>query len=261
MHIVVCVKQTPKSENVKIDSASGCLIRSSVKSVLNPFDEFALEEAVKFKELVGGKVSVLTMGPPQAESALRDCISRGADNAYHLCDNRFACSDTWATSYALSQAIKKIDKEMEKVDMIVCGKQTTDSDTGHIGAQISAWLTWPCVNFVKKASLIENKILIERLMEDGTDILEVPFPCVVSVLREINDPRVPSVHGRIIAKKIDITVWDADDIDADKSKLGSASPTAVVKTFAPVKEVQSTVITGTNAKEKAAALINILKEI
>lgn len=261
MHIVVCVKQTPKSDNVKIDPATGCLIRSSSASAMNPFDEFAVEEAVKLKELVGGAVGVLTMGPAGAQSVLRDSLSRGADKAYHLCDAAFAGSDTWATSYALSRGIEKINSA-EKVDMVICGKQTNDSDTGHIGSQISAWLGWPCISFVKKAGLVENKLLVERLMEDGTDILEVPLPCVMSVLKEINDPRVPSVQGRMSSKKANIIIWTAEDIGADQKKLGNKnSPTKVIKSFVPVRNVETAVITGANPKEKAKTLVRILRDM
>ncbi len=260
MHIVVCVKQTPKTESVHVDK-NGCLMRGTCQNALNPFDEFALEEAVKLKELVGGEVSAITMGPSQAQDVLRDCIARGADNAYHLSDRAFAGSDTWSTSYVLSLGIQKINK-IKKVDMVICGKQTNDSDTGHVAAQLSAWLSWPFISFVKKAGLVENKILIERMMEDGTDILEVPLPCVMSVLKEINDPRVPSVHGRIKAKKAGVVVWNAADIDAEETKIGLKSSKAkVLDSFLPEHENKSKLIEGATPKEKAKNILAVLKEI
>lgn len=259
MHFVVCVKQTPKTESVKIDK-NGCLMRETCQNAINPFDEFALEEAVKLKELVGGEVSALTMGPASAIDVLRECISRGADNAYHLSDRAFAGSDTYGTSYILSQAIKKINA-IKHVDMVLCGKQTNDSDTGHVAAQISAWLGWPFVSFVKKAGFVENKILVERLMEDGTDILEVPVPCVMSVLKEINDPRVPSVGGRIKAKKAGVTVWNASDIDAEGGDIGLAhSHSRVVGTFAPERENISQKVEGSTPAAKAKNILKILKD-
>ena len=261
MHIVACVKQTPKSDNVKIDPATGCLIRSGAESAMNPFDEYALEEAVILKEQLGGKVSVITMGPPQAEAVLRDSIARGADAVYQLGDRAFAGSDTWSTSYALSKGIEKIDL-LEHVDLVICGKQTNDSDTGHIGPQISAWLNWPNAAFVKKVMAVNEKtITVERLTEDGSDVVELPYPCVLSVVKDINSPRVRSVKGRLAAKRAQITAWTADDVNADKTKLGIVHcPTRVVKSFVPKREVCASVVEGNTAKEKAAKLVSLLKE-
>ena len=229
MHILACVKQTPKSDNVKIDPATGCLIRSGVESAMNPFDEYALEEAVCLKEQLGGSVSVITMGPPAAENVLRDSIARGADKVYQLGDTAFAGSDTWATSYALSKGAEKVNAE-NKIDLIICGKQTNDSDTGHIGPQISAWLGWPNAAFVRRVVKAGDKsITVERLTEDGTEVLELPYPCVISVVKEISNPRVRSVKGRMAAKRAEVTKWTAEDIGADKGKLGVKNcPTRVV---------------------------------
>ena len=261
MHIVACVKQTPKSDNVKIDPQTGCLIRSGAASDINPFDEYALEEAVTLKEQLGGTVSVITMGPPQAEAVLKDSIARGADAAYQLGDMAFAGSDTWSTSYALSKGIEKIAAQ-NPVDLVICGKQTNDSDTGHIGPQISAWLGWPNAAFVKKVVKAgEKSVVVERLTEDGTDVLEIPYPCVLSVVKEINKPRVKGPKGRILAKRAQVTKWTADDVGADKSKLGIKNcPTNVVKSFVPKREVCAVTVEGANGKEKAAKLVELLKE-
>lgn len=261
MHIVACVKQTPKSDNVKVDPQTGCLIRSGAASDMNPFDEYALEEAVTLKEQVGGQVSVITMGPPQAEAVLRDSIARGADKAYQLGDMAFAGSDTWSTSYALAKGIEKINA-VTPVDLVICGKQTNDSDTGHIGPQISAWLNWPNAAFVKKVlHLNAHSVTVERLTEDGTDVLEIPFPCVLSVVKEINKPRVKSPKGRILAKRVEITKWTADDVQADKTKLGMKNcPTRVVKSFVPKRDVCAVAVPGANGKEKAANLVALLKD-
>ncbi len=261
MHIVACVKQTPKSDNVKVDPQTGCLIRSGAASDINPFDEYALEEAVTLKEQLGGTVSVITMGPPQAEAVLRDSVARGADRAYQLGDMAFAGSDTWSTSYALSKGIEKIAAQTP-VDLVICGKQTNDSDTGHIGPQISAWLGWPNAAFVKKVIKAgEKSVTVERLTEDGTDVLELPYPCVLSVVKDINKPRVKSPKGRIQAKRTEITKWTADDVHADKTKLGIKNcPTNVVKSFVPKREVCAVCVEGLNGKEKAARLVALLKE-
>ena len=261
MHILACVKQTPKSDNVKIDPVTGCLIRSGAESAMNPFDEYALEEAVVLKEQTGGSVSVITMGPPAAENVLRESIARGADKVYQLGDMAFAGSDTWSTSYALAKGAEKINAERH-IDLIICGKQTNDSDTGHIGPQISAWLNWPNAAFVKKVVQVgEHSITVERLTEAGTDIIELPFPCVISVVKEISNPRVRSVKGRMAAKRAEVIKWTADDIGADKNKLGIKNcPTRVVKSFAPQRCTNAVIVEGSNGKEKAAKLVEMLKE-
>lgn len=261
MHIVACVKQTPKSDNVKIDPQTGCLIRSGAESAMNPFDEYALEEAVTLKEQLGGTVSVITMGPPAAEAVLRDSVARGADRVYQLGDMAFAGSDTWSTSYALAKGIEKIAAE-NPVDLIICGKQTNDSDTGHIGPQISAWLKWPNAAFVKRVAAVgEKSITVERMTEDGSETLELPFPCVLSVVKEINDPRVRSVKGRMAAKRAEVTKWTAADIGADKTMLGVKNcPTRVVKSFVPKRDSCAVTVDGANDKEKAAKLVQILKD-
>ncbi len=261
MHILACVKQTPKSDNVKIDPATGCLIRSGTESAMNPFDEYALEAAVCLKEQLGGTISVITMGPPAAENVLRDSIARGADKVYQLGDMAFAGSDTWSTSYALATGAQKINS-LEKIDVILCGKQTNDSDTGHIGPQISAWLKWPNAAFVRRIVKADDKsITVERLTESGTDVLELPYPCVISVVKEISNPRVCSVQGRMAAKRAEVIKWTADDIGADKTKLGVKNcPTHVVKSFSPKRNTQAVVVAGANGKEKAAKLVELLKE-
>lgn len=261
MHILACVKQTPKSDNVKIDPATGCLIRSGAESAMNPFDEYALETAVTLKEQTGGTVSVITMGPPAAENVLRDSIARGADKVYQLGDMAFAGSDTWSTSYALSKGVEKINA-LNKIDLIICGKQTNDSDTGHIGPQISAWLNLPNAAFVRRiVSVGDKSVTVERLTEDGAETLQLPYPCVISVVKEISNPRVRSVKGRIAAKRAEVTKWTADDIGADKSKLGNKNcPTRVVKSFSPKRDTCAVTVEGANGKEKAAKLVELLKE-
>ena len=262
-NIIVCIKQTPKSDNIKIDPATGCLIRTGAESAINPFDEFALEEGIRIKERLTAQgktavVNVITMGPPQAEAVLRTSVAKGADKVFHLSDIAFAGSDTWATSYALSKGIQKIGNPY----IIICGKQTNDSDTGHIGAQISAWLKYPNSSFVRKVSeLGDANITVERLVEDGTDTINLSTPAVLSVVKEINKPRIASISGRISAKTFEITTWTADDIKADKTKLGMKnSPTKVVKSFTPKREANSIVIEGATSKERANNLVKILKE-
>jgi len=262
MHFIVCIKQTPSSDKVQVDSKTGFLIREGVASGINPFDEFAIEEGVRLKErLPGSNVSVLTMGPPQAEQSLREALSRGCDQAFHVCDPAFAGSDTWATSYALSLAIRKV-AEQAPVGLVVCGKQTNDSDTGHIGPGIATWLDWPNTTYVRKVEEISAQtIRVERLMEDGYDIIEMPLPAVISVVKEINVPRLATLRGKIAAKKSVIPRWSAANLGCDPEKIGGkGSPTSVVRCFTPERRFGGLRIEGATAQEKAAKLLDALKE-
>ena len=265
MHIVVCIKQTPATSNVQIDPKTGTLKREGMAAAINPFDEYAVEEAVRIKEKLPGTVaSVLTMGPPQAEEALRDAIARGCDRAFHLCDRAFAGADTYATSYALQMGIRKIQKETgQAVDLVICGKQTNDGDTGHVGPGIAAWLEIPNVAYVKKVEEIrEGTIRVCRMMEDGTDVLEMPLPAVIAVVKEINEPRVPSLKGKMAAKKAVVPKWTAADIEADKTKVGlSGSPTIVASSFNPPPRTGGVKIDGKTADEKAKNLVAKLLEM
>src|SRR3989338_1484250 len=216
MNIVVCIKQVPDTTNVRIDPETNTLVRSGVQSIINPFDMYAIEEAVRLKEKFGGLVTIITMGPPQAEEALREAISLGADEAVLISDRAFAGSDTWATSYTLSRAIGKIGK----FDIIICGKQAIDGDTAQVGPGVAAFLDIPQITFVKKIEEItavnqhernESRatnderrfIRAERMTEEGYDIIESPLPCLITVVKEINEPRLPSLKGKMRAKKID----------------------------------------------------------
>lgn len=273
MNIIVCVKQTPSSDNdIRVDPKTGCLIRAGVASGINPFDEFAVEEAVRIKERVpGSSISALTMGPGQAHEVLREAIARGSDSAYHACDEAFAGSDTWATSYILSAAIKKISAAKHQdakhsrplgADLVVCGKQTNDSDTGHIGPGIATWLDWPNVAYVRKVEQVSaTMIRVQRLMEDGYDVIEMPLPAVISVIKEINEPRIASLKGRLAAKKAVIHQWNAADLECDLAKIGiTGSPTSVVKCFTPPSRSGGMRIEGASAREKVSKLLDILKE-
>jgi electron transfer flavoprotein beta subunit len=264
MHIVVCIKQTPATANIQIDQKTGTLKREGMAAAINPFDEYAIEEAVRIKEkLPGSTVSVVTMGPPQAEEALRDAIARGCDDAYHVTDRAFAGADTWATSYTLQMAIRKIAKEKKPFDLIICGKQTNDGDTGHVGPGIAAWLEIPNCAYVGKVEEVkEGSITVRRMMEDGYDVLELPTPCVIAVVKEINEPRLPSLKGKLASKKAVIPKWDAAAINADKANIGLAgSPTIVAKSYNPPPRKGGERIEGATPEEKAKKLIARLKEL
>lgn len=258
MNIIVCIKQVPNTTDVKIDPVTNTLIRDGVESVINPFDTYAIEEAVRLKERFGGKVTVVTMGPPQAENALKEAISLGCDEAILVSDRKFAGSDTWATSYTLSCAIKKIGA----YDVVVCGKQASDGDTAQVGPGISTHLDIPQVTYVKKIEDISaNKAKVERMTEEGYDIVETPLPCLFTVVKEINTPRIPSLKGMMKAKSAKITKWTADDIKAEPKSLGlEGSPTRVVKIFTPPARKGGEILSGDTA-DIAKELGELLKDI
>ena len=264
MHIVVCIKQTPATSNIQIDPKTGTLKREGMAAAINPFDEYAIEEAVRIKERVPGTViSVVTMGPPQAEESLRDAIARGCDQAFHLCDRAFAGADTYATSYALQMGIRKIESTTgKKVGLVICGKQTNDGDTGHVGPGVAAWLEMPNIAYVRKVEEVNDSLIrVCRMMEDGADILEMPLPALIAVVKEINEPRVPSLKGKMAAKKATVARWTAQDIEADKTKIGlGGSPTIVCRfqSSAPSGGVR---IEGATPEEKARNLVAKLLEM
>jgi electron transfer flavoprotein beta subunit len=264
MHIIVCIKQTPATTNIQIDPQTGTLKREGMAAAINPFDEFGIEEAVRIKEkLPGSTVSVVTMGPPQAEEALRDAIARGCDDAYLVTDRAFAGADTYATSYTLSMAIRKISEIKKPFDLIICGKQTNDGDTGHVGPGIGAWLDIPNVAYVGHVEEIrEGYIRVRRMMEDGYDILEMPTPCLMAVVKEINEPRLASLKGKLAAKKAVIPKWGPDDVKADRSKIGlGGSPTIVLKSFNPPPRKGGERVEGATAEEKVKKLIARMREL
>ncbi len=268
MNIIVCIKQVPDTTNVRIDPETNTLVRLGVQSIINPFDMYAIEEAVRLKEKFGGLVTIITMGPPQAEEALREAISLGADEAVLISDRAFAGSDTWATSYTLSRAIQKIGK----FDIIICGKQAIDGDTAQVGPGIAAFLDIPQITFVKKIEEINFQraesreqradmgyIKADRMTEEGYDIIESPLPCLITVVKEIKEPRLPSLKGKMRAKKIEIKKLEAKDLDADPDLLGlKGSPTKVVKIFTPPPRKGGQILEG-EAKEVCGKLVELLK--
>ncbi|MCX5781113.1 MAG: electron transfer flavoprotein subunit beta/FixA family protein [Elusimicrobia bacterium] len=256
MQIIVCVKQVPNTTNVQIDSTTGTLKREGVESIINPFDEYAIEEAVRLKEKNGGKTTVITMGPPQAETALREALARGIDNAVLITDRAFAGADTWATSYTLAQAIKTLGQ----YDLIICGKQATDGDTAQVGPGIAEMLDIPHVAYVKKIEEIkQDSIKVERMMEDGYDLIEMPLPAVITVVKEINTPRIPSLRGMMNAKKAEILKLDAAKINAKKENIGlTGSPTQVMKIFSPPPRPGGEKLNG-SIQEMAQKLVSKLR--
>jgi len=257
MNIIVCIKQVPDTSNVKIDPETNTLIREGVASIINPFDMYAIEEAVRTKEKLGGKVTAITMGPPQAEAALREAISLGVDEGVLVSDRAFAGSDTWATSYTLAAAIRKLGD----FDIIFCGKQAADGDTAQVGPGVSIHLDIPQVTYVKKIEEIKDgSARVEHMTEEGYDVIETPLPCLFTVVKEINDPRIPSLKGKMKAKSAEIKALAAADLDIENSCIGlNGSPTQVVKIFTPPPRAGGEMLTG-STNEIVDKLIDILKD-
>ncbi|MEW6556275.1 MAG: electron transfer flavoprotein subunit beta/FixA family protein [Elusimicrobiota bacterium] len=266
MNIIVLIKQVPATTDVKIDEKTGTLKREGVEAQVNPFDLYAVEEAVRLKEKFGGKITVITMGPPQAEKALRECLAMGCDEAVLVSDREFAGADTLATSYTLAQAIKKIGN----FDIVICGKQAIDGDTAQVGPGVAEMLDISHIAYVKKiedfvcdASAptgLQRRIRVQRMMEDGYDVIESPLPCLLTVVKEINTPRFPSLRGMMFSKKAEIKHFTSKIIEADKTKLGIAgSPTNVMKVFCPPPRSGGERIAG-EPIEQAQKLVAKLKE-
>jgi electron transfer flavoprotein beta subunit len=253
--IVVCVKQVPDTTEVKINPETNTLIREGVSSIINPFDMYAVEEAIRIKEKLGGTVTILSMGPPQVAESLKELIGMGADDAVLISDRAFAGSDTLATSYALSKAIEKIGD----VKLVLCGKQAIDGDTAQVGPEIAENLGLPHLTYVRKINEIsEEQVVMERMNEDGYERVQMPLPALITVVKEINEPRLPSLKGMMRAKKAEIPIWSAEMVGADPSKIGlKGSPTWVKRIFIPELKCQGQVFEGT-PEEQAKALVDAI---
>lgn len=242
MNIIVCIKQVPDAKDVRLDPVTNTLAREGVQSIMNPYDQHALEEAVRLKEVNGGEVTVVTMGPPQAQEMLRQAISCGADRAVLVSDRAFAGADTWATAYTLECAIKHLGN----FDLILCGKQAIDGDTAQVGPGIATRMGIGFVTCVQKIREVTDSVIVmERMMDDGFDVVSVGCPALLTVVKDINEPRVPSLKGKMKAKKAEIITLTADDIGADQSLIGlPGSPTKVVDVFPPEPRGERAVFTG-----------------
>jgi electron transfer flavoprotein alpha/beta subunit len=254
MRIIVCIKQVPDTAEVRINPETNTLIRDGVPSIINPYDTHAIEAGLQLREKAGGTVTVITMGPPQAEAALRDAIAMGADEAVLLTDRAFAGSDTWATAYTLAKAIQHVG-----ADVILCGKQAIDGDTAQVGPEIAEFLDIPHVSYIRKIDDVgDTRIVVQRLMDDGYDVIESSLPVLLTVVRELNVPRMPSLKGKMAAKKAVIKKLSAADINAEETNLGlKGSPTQVRNIFAPEVRKDRKMLEGT-AEEQVEALIKEL---
>ena len=255
MRIIVCVKQVPDSGQARFDSETHTMIREGLPSIINPFDENAIETALQLKEEHGGEVIVLCMGPPQAEEILRQAIAMGTDQAILLTDRRFALADTLATSYTLAAAIQKIGD----YDLLLFGKQAIDGDTAQVGPGVAEALELPQITYARKVEVSDGTITVERVLEDSYEIVEAQLPAVLTVVKEINEPRHASLRGVLKAKKAEILMWKPEDIDADPELIGKGgSPTEVIRTFTPEPRGDSEQLSG-EPEEIAEALFGRLR--
>ncbi len=260
MKFIVCIKQVPDTTEVRVNPETNTLIREGVPSIVNPFDLYAVEEALLLKEKTGGEVIAISMGPPQAENALREVISMGVDKAILISDRKFAGADTWATSITLAAAIKKIGE----FDIIFTGKQAADGDTAQVGPGVAEFLDIPQATFVRKVDGIDTNsrtIALQSMWEEGSEKLELPLPCLITTVKEINEPRLPSLRGKMTAKKAEIPVWGFDDLNIEETQVGlQASPTQVVKVFPPPPRKTGELHTELEPQDAAKIIVDKLQE-
>lgn len=259
--MIVLIKQVPDIEKVKFNYETGSIDRSSAGAVVNPFDLNALEAAVQIKERMGGLITVISMGPPQAESTLRDALARGADRAILLTDRRFAGADTLATSYTLASAIKK----MKTFDLVLCGEKTIDGDTAQVGAEVAEHLGIPHVAYVDEIREVSNeRIVVSSKIGKHYYTIALNFPGLITVTKDVNVPRLPKLKDKLQARKAKIEVWNAENLAevANIDKFGfPGSPTQVIKVFTPSAEKRRGIILKGSPKEIAEKLTEILGDL
>ena len=231
--ILVLIKQVPATENVKMDEETGTLVRTNVEAVINPLDLYAVEEAIRIKEQDGGTpwVGVVSMGPPAAAEAIREAIAMGCDEGVLISGREFSGADTWATAYALSQAVSHLGE----FDLVLCGERATDGETGQVGPMVGTMLDLPVLTYVSRIESSEaGTVVAHRVIEGGHEVVRSVLPALLSVVKEINEPRLPNLSGKRAARHAEIPVLTPEEIGADISCIGlSGSPTRVVKVSHP----------------------------
>lgn len=255
MNIVVCIKQVPDTTEIKLDPATGTMIREGVPSIMNPDDKSGLEMALELKDKYEANVTVITMGLPQADAILREAMAMGADRAILLTDRKLAGADTLATSNALAGALRTLD-----FDLLITGRQAIDGDTAQVGPQVAEHLGLPQVSYVENLEFDGSTFTLKKWLEDGYQIVEVESPCVITVLSSANEPRYMKVRGIMEAYKREVEVWGCDRIDVDESKLGlKGSPTRVFKSFTKGVKGSGELFEVSDA-EAVEIIVNKLKE-
>jgi len=261
MHTLVCVKQVPDTTEIKMDSKTNTLDRSSAPTIINPYDEHAVEEAVKIKKEFGGRVSIISMGPPQAKDVIKKCIEMGADEGYLLSDRAFAGSDTLATSYIIAMGIKKI-MEFEPIDLVFCGKQAIDGDTAQVGPGIACRLGIPQLTYVEKINSLDienNTVVIHRKIDNGYEVVQSQLPCLITIEKSINELSFSPLQNMIKAARYKPIVWGINDFKANLSQIGlKGSPTSVRRIFPPQQRAGGELLKG-NADQIVKTLVDKLK--
>ena len=256
MNIIVCIKQVPDTNEVKLDPVTGTLIRDGIPSIINPDDKAGLEAALRIKDQNGAKVTVISMGPPQADLALREALAMGADEAILVTDRAFGGADTWATSSTLASAVSKLP-----YDLIITGRQAIDGDTAQVGPQIAEHLGLPNVSYAEKLTVEGDSVVVQRQYEDRYHVVKVKMPCLITALSELNEPRYMTPGGIFDAfRERQVTVWNRPDLEVDDGNIGlKGSPTRVFKSFTKELKGKGTVVT-LDVQESAEFLVEKLHE-
>jgi len=262
MHIIVPIKQVPETSNVKMDAVTGTMVREGVQSIINPLDLYAIEAAIQLREKHGGEVTVISMGPPNAEKALREAIAMGCDDAMLITDRAFAGSDTWSTSYVLAKAIEKLGG----FDLIICGERATDGDTGQVGPNIASSLDVPLATYVSGIDSLDpdrGEMTVWRMTEYGYEMLLLPLPALLTVVKEISFPRLPTLSGKQRARQAQIPVFNTANLNVEADKIGlRGSPTRVIRIETPKVTRGGTIVKPVDEQSLDAAidqLVDFLK--
>lgn len=256
MNIVVCIKQVPNTNEVKLDPVTGTLIRDGVPSIINPDDKAGLEATLRLKDATGAHVTVVSMGPPQADAVLREAMAMGADDAVLVTDRAFGGADTLATSTTIAAALKKIP-----YDLIITGRQAIDGDTAQVGPQIAEHLNIPNVSYAEEIQVEGDTVTVKRQYEDRYHVVKVKMPCLITALSELNQPRYMTPGGIFDAyREKKVTVWGLNDIEVDTDKIGlKGSPTRVFKSFPKSLKAAGTVVQ-LDAEDAADYMLEKLRE-
>ena len=257
MNIIVCIKQVPNVQDIRIHPETGNLIREGVPSIVNPDDKHAIEAALALNEKHSGEVTVITMGPRQAEEAIRETFAMGVEKGILLSDKAFGGADTLATSYALHKAIQKIGD----YDLILCGRQAMDSSTAQVPPQIAELLGIPQLTYAKEIDINGSTVRIKRVIESGYEVVEAKMPALVTVMPQINEPRVASMNAIMAAYEKEIVVWKLSDIDADRDRVGlRGSPTRIRKAFTPQANKTGEILSGTPEEMVSQLVMKLLEK-